>query len=636
MWPDTESMIDFRTFLIAGILFTASGLASDWPQYGNDPGGARHSPLTDVTPANVTRLRVAWTYRTGDIVDGRGARSSFQATPLLIDNTLFVATPLNRIIALDPETGAERWKFDPKIERDGNYGDGLTCRGLGSWKDPRNGRLYLYVATQDGRLISVDGKTGGAVWHASLVDKIEQKYRGEYHFTSPPAVVRDTVVVGSSINDNNRTNMPSGVVRGFDARTGAPRWAWDPIPKQKQDPAYASWEKDSALQTGAGNAWSLLSADNERDLVFVPTGSPSPDFFGGERLGDNRYANSVVALRGSTGELVWHFQTVHHDLWDYDVPAQPILLSLRKASAIVPALAQATKMGHLFLLHRETGKPLFPVEERAVPQTDVPGERTSPTQPFPTIPPPLAPSAAVKPEDAWGMVYWDKKNCRETIASARSEGIFTPPSLRGAIVVPGNIGGSNWGSLSYDPGRGIAVINQTRMPFYVRLYRREDLDKARKENPDSEFARMLGTPYIMVRRPLISMFKLPCTAPPWGELLGVQLATGKVLWREPLGTIRDLAPVPLPIKWGTPNLGGPMTTASGLTFIGATMDRYLRAFDTATGKELWKGRLPFTANATPMTYRARPGGKQFVVIAAGGHAKLPGKLGDHVIAYTLP
>jgi quinoprotein glucose dehydrogenase len=628
-------MNDFRTFLIT-ILMTASGFASDWPHYGKDAGGARHSPLTDITPANVSRLRMAWMYRTGDIVDERGIRSSFQATPLMIDGTLYVVTPLNRIIALDAERGTPRWKFDPKIDRKADYGDGLTCRGLASWKDPRGGSLSLFVATQDGRLIAVNGKSGHAVWEVSLTAKIEQKYPGEYHFTSPPAVVRDTVVVGSAINDNNRTQMPSGVVRGFDARTGVQRWAWDPIPKNQHDPAYASWEKDSALKTGAGNAWSLLSADNERDLVFIPTGSPSPDFFGGERLGDNRYANSVVALRGATGELVWHFQTVHHDLWDYDVPAQPILFSLRTAGASVPSLAQATKMGHLFLLNRETGEPLFPVEERAVPQTDVPGERTSPTQPFPTVPPPLVTSTPVKPEDAWGIAYWDSKKCRETIASARSEGIFTPPSLGGSIMIPGNIGGSNWGSFSYDPGRGIAVINQTRLPFYVRLYRREDLDLARKENPDSEFARMLGTPYIMVRRPLFSMFKLPCTAPPWGELLGVELATGKVLWREPLGTIRDLIRLPLMIRWGTPNLGGPMTTASGLAFIAATMDRYLRAFDTATGKEIWKGRLPVTANATPLTYRARPDGKQFVVIAAGGHAKMPGKLGDYVIAYTLP
>lgn len=633
-----------NSFLILALASNISTpfVPEDWPVYGGDPGGMRHSPLSDITPQNAGRLKVAWTYRTGDIASGRGPRTSFQATPLLIDGTLYVVTGMNRILALDPETGVERWKFNPGIRRSDSYGDGLTCRGLAAWRDPAGNKVRLYVATQDGRLIAVDSSTGkpvaafGTNGEASLTAGVVQKHKGEYHFTSPPAVVRDTVVVGSAINDNNRIDMPSGVVRAFDARTGAVRWVWDPIPRRGDDPAFATWENESALRTGAANAWSILSADHERDLIFVPTSSPSPDFFGGARLGDNRYANSVVALKGSTGEVVWHFQAVHHDLWDYDVASQPVLLPLRKNGGLVPIVAQATKMGHLFLLDRETGKPVFPVIERPVPQSDVAGERTSPTQPFPTVPPPLAP-ARVRPEDAWGLTFWDKKNCRELIASARSEGIFTPPSLKGSILVPGNIGGSNWGSLSYDPERGLAILNQTRLPFYVRLYPRDQLGKARRENPDSEFGPMLGTPYIMVRRPLLSPLKLPCVAPPWGVLQAVDLATGEVKWTVPLGTVRELAPLPLPFRWGTPNLGGPLTTASGVTFIGATADSTFRAFDTATGKELWSTRLPASGMATPMTYRARKGGKQYVVIAAGGHAKFDTiKQGDYVVAFALP
>jgi len=596
----------------------AAGLA-DWPHYGNDPGGMRHSPLTDVTPANVSRLKVAWTYRTGDIVDGR-IRSSFQATPLLIDGTLFIVTPVNRIIALNPETGQERWKFDPQIERKGDYGDGLTCRGLASFRDPSTGKVTLYVATQDGRLIAVAASDGRKLGESSLTTGIEQKYRGEYHFTSPPAVVRDTVVVGSAINDNNRANMPSGVVRGFDARTLALKWSFHPM---------------AGVNAGAGNAWSILSADSERDLVFLPTGSASPDFFGGHRPGDNRYANSTVALRGSTGEVVWHFQTVHHDLWDYDVSAQPVLLTVKINGTPRAAVAQATKMGHIFLLDRDTGKPLFPVVERPVPASDIPEERASPTQPFPTMPPPIS-KYTLKPEDAWGLTFYDRGKCRDLIASARNDGVFTPPSTRGTIMFPGNIGGANWGSLSYDAARDIAVVGDARLPFYVRLYKRDQLQRARKQFPEAEFARMDGTPYIMMRFPLMSPWKMPCIQPPWGVLHGVELSTGKVRWSVPLGTPRDLTPLPLNFQWGTPFVSGAMTTASGLTFIGAAMDFYLRAFDTSTGKEVWKHRLPTSAQAVPMTYRAREGGKQYIVVSVGGHAKMPMPLGDHLIAFALP
>jgi quinoprotein glucose dehydrogenase len=521
-----------------------SGPAAEWPHYGNDLGGSRYSPLTEITRGNVGRLKPAWVYHHGDISTGadRTAKSGFEATPILTGGTLYFPTPFNRIIALDPETGREKWTFDPHIRRTGDYGDGFISRGVAAWTDGAERRIY--EATQDARLIAVNALDGkpcadfGVNGEVALDAGIDIRRPGEYHMTSAPAVVRDTVVVGSAINDNGRVRMPSGVVRGYDARTGALRWRWDPI---------------AGLNAGAANAWGPLSGDAERDLVFIPTGSASPDFYGGERPGDNRWANSVVALRASTGEFVWGFQTVHHDVWDYDVAAQPTLFLWRGS---VPAVVQATKMGHLFVLDRETGKPLLPVEERPVPQGGVPGERLSPTQPFPVATPALAPQRA-GPGDAWGITPFDRKGCREQLGALHAEGIFTPPSLQGTLAVPGNIGGTNWGGVSVDPSRGIIVVNQTNLPFALRLVPREKLKEDLAADPESELGRQEGAPYAMRRHPLLSAIRMPCVSPPWGTLAGVDASTGAVRWQRPLGTIRDLSPVPIPWNSGTPNIGGP-------------------------------------------------------------------------------
>ncbi len=599
-----------------------SGPAAEWRHYGNDLGGSRHSPLTEISKENVGRLKVAWEYHHGDISTGAGGsrKSGFEATPILVEGTLYFPTPFNRIIALDPETGHEKWTFDPRISRTGDYGDGLVSRGVATWSDGTDRRIY--EATQDARLIAVSAKNGqrcadfGVNGEVRLDAGIETKRPGEYHMTSPPVVVRDTVIVGSAINDNARIRMPSGVVRGYDARTGARRWSWDPI---------------AGLNAGAANAWGPLSGDEERDLVFVPTGSASPDFYGGERPGDNKWANSTVALRASTGEFVWGFQVVHHDVWDYDLAAQPTLFLWR---GTVPAVVQATKMGHLFVLNRETGKPLLPVEERPVPQGGVPGERLSPTQPFPLATPALVPQRATK-DDAWGLTPFDRKGCRERLAALRNEGVFTPPTIEGSLALPGNAGGTNWGGVSVDPGLGIIVVNQSNLPFILRLVPREKLKDDLAADPKWELGRQEGAPYAMRRQQFLSAIGMPCLGPPWGTLAGVDAATGRIRWQAPLGTIRDLSPIPVPWKAGTPNIGGAITTAGGVTFIAAALDYYLRAFDTATGTELWKSRLPSTAQATPMTYRAREGGRQFVVIAAGGHAKLDGRLSDALIAFAL-
>jgi quinoprotein glucose dehydrogenase len=442
--------------------------------------------------------------------------------------------------------------------------------------------------------------------------------------------------VGSAIGDNSRVEEAKGIVRGYDARTGSLVWTWDPVPRSGADPAYAEWPSEGAALTGAANAWSVLSYDAERDLVFVPTSSPSPDYFGGVRLGSNRHANSTVALRAKTGALVWEFQAVHHDLWDYDVPAQPVLATLARDGAEVAVVVQATKMGHVFVLHRETGAPMFPVEERPVPVSDVAGEVAAPTQPFPALPPPLVPQA-LRPEDAFGLTAWDRGRCREKLAALRNEGIFTPPSLRGTLVYPGHAGGVNWGGVAIDPRRRVAFYNATNLPMQVRLIARADFEREKAETSKlfglREFAPMHGAPYGMVREPVLGPLGAPCAPPPWGIMGAFSLDTGEMLWRVPLGATPDRIPFTL-FEQGLPSLSGVLVTAGGLVWSGHTADGFLRAHDAETGAELWRDRLPAAGAANPMTYEAA--GRQYVVIAAGGHGKLATRRGDWVVAYALP
>ena len=623
--------------------------ASEWPAYGRDPGGSRFSPLTQITRDNVKNLKVAWVYRTGDLSDGQNARSSsaFQCTPILVDGTLYLVTPFNRVIALDPVTGKERWSFDPKIDLKRGYDNQLNSRGVSTWLDPgkKDGepcRRRILLGTNDSRLIALDAATGkrcedfgngGEVDLARGV-AVSQRNPGEYAVTSPPAIIKDVVVVGSAIGDNNRVSAPSGVVRAYDVRTGKLRWAWDPIPPSFKKSATS----DAGYQLGTANVWSVISVDEARDLIFLPTGNTSPDYYGGERKGSDFYSSSVVALRGSTGQVVWRFQTVHHDVWDYDIPAEPALITVRRNGREIPAVAVATKVGHLFVLNRETGKPIFPVEERPVPQNGVEGEQLSATQPFPVKPRALAPQS-LKPEEAFGLNEADKKACRDQIASYRNDGVFTPPSLQGTLVSPGDLGGMNWSGMSFDPRNGLLITNTNRLPRVVTLIPRSELTPEQisklRGNPLVEIARQEGTPYFMRREFMIRLPRLvPCTPPPWGTLVAVDLNSGDVRWEVPLGVMPELADQPDAAKWGSLNIGGSIVTAGGLVFIGAARDNYLRAFNVQTGAEIWKGELPAGGQATPMTYEA--GGKQFVVIAAGGHGRLPSKRGDHVVAFALP
>ena len=628
----------------------AGAIAAEWPAYGRDALGSRHSPLTEIDRTNVGELRVAWTFRTGETPEAQPTRrpTAFEATPIVVDGTLYLATPLGKVFALDPATGQLRWRFDAGVDPQTPFGD-FTSRGVSTWLDaeaPAGApcRRRIVVATVDARLIALDARTGAPC--ASFGEGGTVDLRGglrntpvsaaEYEVTSPPAVIGDLLVVGSGIADNNRIEAPSGEVRAFDARTGQLRWTWDPVPQDARDPGWATWAGPRAHATGAANAWSVIAADPERDLVIVPTGGPSPDYYGGARRGANLYANSVVALRASTGTRLWHFQVVHHDVWDYDVPAPPALITLRRDGHAVPAVVQVTKTGQVFVLHRETGAPLFPVEERPVPASTVPGEETWPTQPFSLLPA-LSP-LRISIEDAWGLTPWDRRRCREAMSSLRNEGIFTPPSLEGALIMPSNIGGAHWGGAAYDPARQIVVVPVNRAAAVVQLLPRERYDPATAER-GWEYGLMRGTPYVLRRRLLLSPLGLPCTPPPFGALVAISLESGKKLWEAPLGTTRDLFAsrifLPLAFGWGTPNLGGPIATAGGLVFIAAALDDYLRAFDIESGRELWKGRLPAGGQATPMTFRL-DGGRQHVVVAAGGHGRAGTRRGDYVVAFALP
>lgn len=622
----------------------------------------RYSPVTQITPDNVTHLKVAWIYRIGEAslvpahptdpsaVPGMLAKGltpelrrlpALEATPILAEGRLYVCSSMNRVVALDAQSGHELWSFDPKLDTTGAVL--LVCRGVSYYHDASAAdgaacASRIFTATQDARLIALDAKDGkpcaefGTAGSVDLRANLGHTLPGDYGVTVPPAIIGDRVIVGGRITEDMRTDMPAGVVRAFDAHSGALLWAWNSVPPQAQSTA-----ADGTYQRSTANTWSVFSTDPERNLVFIPTGNAQVGLYGTTRDVDGRdyYASSVVALDAATGKVVWHFQTVHHDVWDYDVPSQPVLFDFPGgAHGPVPALAQPTKQGYLFILNRETGEPLVPVEERPAPQAGaVEGEHMAATQPVPTNETYVLQRPRLTQEDMWGFTPWDKAQCRQLFRKYRYEGAFSPPSLEGTITYPDNLGVMNWGSAAIDPVRHLLIINTSHVATIAQLVPRAQAD-ARFAKGEWLLAQE-GTPYAAQWTAMLSPWGAPCNKPPWGELVAIDLQSGKRVWQVPLGTTRDLAPFPLWLKLGTPNIGGPLVTASGLTFIGATTDDFLRAFDNRTGAELWKGRLPAGPQATPMTYRLSPGGKQFVVIAAGGHRYMRTKLGDYLVAFTL-
>ena len=631
----------------------------DWPAYGRGAGGGNFSLASEITPSNVKNLEEAWVHRSGDYHQGNhwtkdksinsSLQTSFQATPIVVEGTLFYCSPYNKVIALDPETGDEKWTFDPEIETEGK--GILHCRGVSSWIDesreePFACRHRIIATSIESELFSIDASTGelceefGEGGRVDLRRGLGDHDHAHYYSTSPPAIINDMIIVGGSVADNVSTDVPGGVVRAYNVRTGELVWYWDPVHPDQVPSVGPGGEQ--LYQRGTTNVWSIISVDPELNQVYLPTGNTSPDNYGGHRNGSDYYSSSVVSLDADTGKVLWHFQTVHHDVWDYDVPSQPTFYEIKKNGKIIKALAQTTKMGFVFLLNRENGEPIFPVVERPVPQGAVEGESLSPTQPFPTRPAPLTPTN-FDPEEAYGFTFWDRGYCKRVSGNVRNEGLYTPPSLRGSMHYPSSIGGANWGGPAVDSDRNILVVNTMNLASTIKMIPREECGRAINELASddvqggmSAIEQNLGTPYCTLRAyGLLSPLGVPCNSPPWGHLTGLDLDTGDHLWRVPLGTSRDLAPFPFHRIKGAPNVGGPMVTGSGLTFIAATSDYYLRAFNSETGDELAKFRLPTGGHATPMTYTTAAG-RQFVVIAAGGHWAMGSPAGDYLVAFSLP
>ena len=618
---------------LGAVLLLAATPAFAWEHWGGDRGGSRFSPLDQITPDNVGNLVRAWEFRTGDL-DIRPPevmkRTKFQATPLLVEDSLIFCSPFNEVIALDPGSGAQKWRYDPKIATNQRPANRYNCRGVAYWVDDKAAanadcRARIFMGTNDVRVIALDARTGvpcadfGRGGEVTLDIGMKLEWPGEFQITSAPVVSRGVVVVGSAIADNRRVDAPVGAVRGFDARTGRLRWSFDPL-------------LHDGVAAGHANVWAPMSADEERGLVFLPTSSPSPDFWGGRRPGNNAHANSVVALRVETGELVWSFQTVHHDVWDYDLPAQPTLARIDTGEGMRDVVIQPTKQGFVFVLDRDDGQPVWPVEERAVPQGGAEGEVLSLTQPFPTHVPVIAPRR-ISAGDAFNpFPGLGRSACEAQLSSARNDGLYTPPSTQGTLLFPFTGGGVNWGGAAFDPVNQILYANTSRAVHLVKLIPRSEA-AGFSPPPGHDFGPQQGAPFAMTRAVAMSPLGLLCNKPPWGEMVAVDLKAGKILWHSTVGTSEDRAPLGIAFNWGTPLLSGVAITAGGLVFTGA-MDAYLRAFDARTGQELWQGRLPVPGVANPMTYIWK--GEQYVAIGAGGHSEAGTTIGDSVVAFRLP
>ena len=572
-----------------------------------------------ISPETIDRLAVAWTYDTRESTAPLrpGTDSpSFEATPVYADGRLHLSTPAGLVIALDADTGKEIWRVDLRISRNSNYSE-FTSRGVTVVDD------VVYAATVDARLVCLNRRDGsfcdrfGTRGQIDLTESLRRKpeYAGEYGVSSPPAIYRDLVIVGSFVADNSRARMASGEVRAFDRRSGALRWTFHPLPD------------DSGA--GGANTWSLITVDDANGLVFLPTSSPSPDYYGGLRPGDNRHANSIVVLRAGTGEVVWSFQTVHHDLWDYDVASPPLLFPGKDGAAV----AIGSKTGHLFLFESLTGRSLFPIRERPVPASDVSGEVAAPTQPFPDRPATLAPQQ-LSEADIWGATPQDRDACLSTFRTLRHDGAFTPPSVRGSLVAPGNIGGLHWGGMAWDPVTRTIIAPVNRVPAIVRLVPSADFDRTRRANPGIEVTEQRGTPFAISRQFFLSPSGLPCVAPPWGELVAITADTGETAWRTTLGDLRPTFKLDSSSPVGALNLGGPVVTSTGLIFIGATIDPFVRAFETRSGRQVWEAQLPTGARATPLVFTTQSG-REMVAIAAGGFDSPLSKLGTTLVVFGL-
>ncbi len=641
---------------------------NEWRFYGGDPGGARFSPLKQINRKNVHQLQRAWSYHTGELnlVSQHNANTGFAATPLVVDGVLYISTHSSRVIALDAETGVELWKYDAQAGKTGaarqfqpnrgvSYWEGLSADG--QFKDRR-----IVFGTADGRLIALDAGSGKPIsgfGNSGSINLREGVWpqafflspNSQYAVTAPPVIYKDLVITGSRVSEGFPQGSakepsggpgkgPSGDVRAFDVRTGQLVWRFHTVPRPGEI-GHETWEGDSWKDRTGVNVWSIMSVDLERGMVFLPIGSPAYDFYGGNRKGQNLFGNSLVALDANTGKMIWYYQMVHHDLWDYDLPAQPSLIVVKHSGRTIPAVAQVTKMGFVFILDRLTGSPLFPIEERPVPKSEVPGEAASPTQPVPLKPAPLA-RLTMTADEISTVTPESNRYCTDLYKRLQHQGIFTPTGLQRTLMFPGYYGGGNWSGASFDPLTSLLYVNVNSMGAVGRMVTQDASDTSSDPSKHSSLVSPVYKRWGESSPQGYGWFrdqnKWPCQQPPWGTLNAINVNTGDIVWKVPLGVVDELVARGLP-PTGTQSLGGTIVTAGGLVFIAGTTDKRFRAFDAQTGKELWQGRLEASGHATPMTFQGRTTGKQYVVIAAGGGGylrDLSPTVSDTLIAFALP
>ncbi|MFJ3119205.1 glucose/quinate/shikimate family membrane-bound PQQ-dependent dehydrogenase [Pseudomonas protegens] len=634
----------------------------EWQAYGRTEFGDRYSPLKQITPANIGKLQEAWRIRTGDMpTDKDPVEITNQNTPLKVNGKLYACTAHSKVLALDPDTGKEIWRFDPQIQ--GPNGDDfrgwahMTCRGV-SYYDEANFKnadaisqpatlspagqaiatscpRRLFLPTADARLIAINADTGkvcedfGTKGAVDLKAGIGPFTPGGYYSTSPAAITRNLVIIGGHVTDNESTNEPSGVIRAFDVHDGHLVWNWDSGNPDETTPL----PEGKTYTRNSPNMWSLASVDEKLGMVYLPLGNQMPDQWGGNRTaGAEKFSAGTVALDIDTGKLRWNYQFTHHDLWDMDVGSQPTLLDMKTADGVKPALIQPTKQGSLYVLDRRDGTPIVPIREVPAPTGAVEGDHTAPTQArsdLNLLPPPLDEKAM------WGATPFDQMLCRIQFKELRYEGQYTPPSVQGSLIYPGNVGVFNWGSVSLDPVRQLLFTSPNYMAFVSKLVPRAEVAAgSKRESETSGVQPNTGAPYAVIMHPFMSPLGVPCQAPAWGYVAGIDLTTNKVVWKHKNGTSRDSSPIPIGLPMGVPSMGGSMVTGGGVGFLSGTLDQYIRAYDVKNGKELWKSRLPAGGQATPMSYTGKDG-KQYVLVVVGGHGSLGTKMGDYIIAYKL-
>jgi quinoprotein glucose dehydrogenase len=609
----------------------------DWKSFHGQVSGAKYSPLDQITPENVGELELAWRLETGDVSDGSGdlPATVWSATPIYANDLLYIGTPFYRVLAVDPATGEEVWSFDSQSTLEALTQPALKNRGVAYWEaaEPVEGEAcqrIVYLGTMDAQLFALDADDGalcedfadGGVLDVNQWNTVNDRW--PLSLLQPPTIVDDHVIIGWAGNDWDWAEAPPGSVFSVNAQTGELEWTFDTIPEEIRE------------RTGTANVWTAMSADEERGIVYLPVASPSPNYWGGNRTEDIPYATSTTALDIETGEVIWSRQWVHHDIWDYDINSAPTLMDITVDGEEIPALMQATKMGFLFVVNRETGEDIWPIEERPVPAGDIEGERYPPTQPFPTVPAPLIDQSTLP--DVWPLAdIASFGECSALWDEMQYAGMYQPPTTEGAGAgaYPNSAGVVQWGGVGFDPERQLAVVNLSHVVQYIQLYEREEYDRINGEAGPGEsgFHPQTGAPYGMSLKTALNRWGMPCWKPPFGELAAIDMSTGEIVWRKPFGTSQRYG-FYMPEMWGSPTIGGPAVTASGLIFIGATMDAKVRAYDLETGERLWEDLTEAPSVSNPAIYEHD--GAQYVAFVSGGNSILKPSVGDMVSVYRLP